>query len=348
MIEIAKHIISKDKPVADSLVQLNELARNLTLFVVDQDQRLVGTLTDGDIRRGLIKNLGLQERVELFMNRDFKSLQKGRFALEEVNSIKREKIDLIPVVDDDGRVAKIVNIKDTPTILPVDAVIMAGGEGKRLRPLTEKMPKPLLRIGNKPIIEHNIDRLAKFGIDDFWICLRYLGEQIVKHLGDGSAKNISIRYVWEEEPLGTIGAVTKINSFKHDHILVTNSDLLTDMDYEDFYTDFIKNDAEISIVTIPYRVGIPYAVLETSDGHVLALKEKPTYTYYSNGGIYFIKRRALEKIPDNALFNATDLIEQCLADGGKVISYPLTSYWMDIGRIEDFEKAKYDISHLKL
>lgn len=348
MIEIAKHIISKDKSVGDSLIQLNELAKDLTLFVIDQDQKLIGTLTDGDIRRGLIKNLGIQERVERFMNFDFKFLRKGRFTLDEVNSIKSMKIDLIPVVDDEGRLVKIVNTKETPTILPVDAVIMAGGEGRRLRPLTEKMPKPLLKIGSKPIIEHNIDRLAKFGVDDFWICLRYLGEQIEHYLGDGAAKNISINYVWEKEPLGTIGAVTKINSFKHEHILITNSDLLTDIDYEDFYTDFIKKNADISIVTIPYRVGIPYAVLETSDGQVLGLKEKPTYTYYSNGGIYFIKKSALEKIPKNAFFNATDLIERCLSEGGKVISYPLTSYWMDIGRIEDFEKAKYDITHLKL
>jgi NDP-sugar pyrophosphorylase family protein len=224
---------------------------------------------------------------------------------------------------------------------------MAGGEGKRLRPHTENVPKPLLKIGAKPIIEHNVDRLIKFGVDDFWICVRYLGKQIEDYFGDGSSKNISIDYVWEDEPLGTIGAVSKIDSFKHEHILVTNSDLLTDLDYEDFYFDFIKNDADLSIVTIPYRVGVPYAVLEMTEGRVVALNEKPTYTYYSNGGIYLMKKKVLEVIPGNSLYNATDLVEELLRRGKKVNSYPLTSYWLDIGQLGDFEKAKIDIQHLK-
>jgi dTDP-glucose pyrophosphorylase len=348
MIEIAKHIIHKDKPVSASLVQLNNLGSNLTLFVIDDNQKLVGTLTDGDIRRGLIKQLSVDHIVDEFMNTKFTYLKRGAFTVDEVQSIKKRKLELVPIVDDGHRIVKIVNLRDTITILPLDVVIMAGGEGRRLRPFTEKVPKPLLKIGDKPIIEHNIDRLIKFGVDDFWICLRYLGEQIESYFGNGSAKNINVNYVWERDALGTIGAITKVDAFKHEHVLVTNSDLLTDVDYEDFYLDFIKNDADISIVTIPYRVGIPYAVLETRNGHVISFSEKPTYTYYSNGGIYLMKRSLIDLIPKNAFFNATDLIEKLISDGRKVVSYPLTSYWLDIGRVEDFEKAKLDIVHLKL
>jgi len=231
--------------------------------------------------------------------------------------------------------------------LPVDAVIMAGGKGTRLRPLTKNTPKPLLKVGPKPIMEHNLDRLALYGIDDFWISVKYLGNQIEDFFGDGSKKSISLKYVWEDKPLGTIGAVSKIDDFSHDYVLLTNSDLLTNLDYEHFFLDFKKNDADLAVVTIPYQVNVPYAVLETSNGHVINFKEKPTYTYYSNGGIYLIKKTALGYLPKEGFFNATDLMEKLIEEGKKVISYPLSGYWLDIGKHEDFEKAQRDLEQIK-
>lgn len=348
MVDITSHVISRDKTVADALVQMDKLGRHLTLFVIDDAKKLQGTITDGDVRRGLIKNLSLTDPVEAFMFKGFSFLKKNSYTVNEVAKIRDLGVVLLPIVDDDLRIIKIVNLATTKTILPLDVVMIAGGEGQRLRPLTEKIPKPLLNIGNKPIIEHNLDRLIKFGIDDFWICVRYLAEQIEDHFGDGTKKNVTISYVREQIPLGTIGAVGQIEKFRHDNVLVTNSDILTDLDYEDFYNDFMQNEADFSIVTVPYRVGVPYAVLETNDGRVLSFKEKPTYTYYSNGGIYIMKKQIVEKIPAGIFYNATDLIELLIKEGKKVISYPLTSYWLDIGRMEDYEKAKSDIGHLKL
>ncbi len=224
---------------------------------------------------------------------------------------------------------------------------MAGGRGERLQPLTNHTPKPLLRVGEKPIIEHNIDRLALYGIHDFWISVKYLGEQIEAHLGTGESKDIEINYVWEDQPLGTVGAVSKINDFKHDYVLITNSDLLTNIDYEHFFLDFIEKDADFAVVTIPYQVNVPYAVLETKNATVLSFKEKPTYTYYSNGGIYLMKRQVLKYLPYNTYFNATDLMEKLIVDGLKVTSYPLAGYWLDVGKHEDFEKAQHDILQIK-
>jgi NDP-sugar pyrophosphorylase family protein len=231
--------------------------------------------------------------------------------------------------------------------LPIDAVIMAGGRGQRLSPLTDSIPKPLLLVGDKPIIDHNISRLSQYGIDDFWISVKYLGQQIETYFGNGLERNININYVWEDKPLGTIGAVSQINNLQHDYILVSNSDLLTNLDYEHFFLDFIERDADISIVTIPYQVNIPYAVLETLDGEVKNFKEKPIYTYYSNGGIYLIKKTALESIPRNSYFNATDLIEELIHKNKKVISYPMVGYWLDIGNPQDYEKAQKDIKNIK-
>ena len=231
--------------------------------------------------------------------------------------------------------------------LPVDAVIMAGGRGQRLSPLTDSTPKPLLKVGDKPIMEHNLERLALYGIDDFWVSVKYLGEQIEDYFSDGSKRNVKIRYVWENEPLGTIGAVSKINDFEHDYILVTNSDILTNLDYEHFFLDFLKHDADFSVVSIPYQIDIPYAVLETSSINIISLKEKPSYTYYSNGGIYLMKKSVLKHLPKDRFFNATDLMEKLIGEGHKVISYALSGYWLDVGKHEDFDKAQKDILQIK-
>jgi NDP-sugar pyrophosphorylase family protein len=231
--------------------------------------------------------------------------------------------------------------------LPVDAVIMAGGQGQRLRPLTENTPKPLLKVGGTPIIERNIDRLAMYGIDDISISVNYLGEQLESHFGNGSAKGIRMQYIWETEPLGTIGAISKVDNFTNDHILVMNSDLLTNIDFEDFFHDFIQNKADFSVLSLPYKVDVPYAVLETDNGQIKSLKEKPSYTYYSNGGIYLMKKELLNRIPENAHFNATDLIEALIEEGKHVRSYPMLGYWLDIGNHDDFIKAQNDVTHIQ-
>ena len=231
--------------------------------------------------------------------------------------------------------------------MPVDAVIMAGGRGQRLQPLTDTVPKPLLKVGEKAIMEHNLDRLSLFGIDDFWVSVKYLGKQIENYFGTGNDRNIKIEYVWEQESLGTIGAVSKINNFEHDFVLITNSDLLTNIDYEHFFLDFLKQESDLAVLTIPYQVSIPYAVLETNNGTIKSFKEKPTYTYYSNGGVYLLKKEMLNYIPKDTFFNATDLIEELIKNNKKVTSFPFSGYWLDVGKHEDFEKAQIDIHNIK-
>lgn len=224
---------------------------------------------------------------------------------------------------------------------------MAGGKGQRLMPLTANLPKPLLKVGDKPIIEHNINRLSYYGIKDLWISINYLGELIEKYFGDGKGKDLNINYVHEDKPLGTIGSISQINDFKHNYILVSNSDILTNLDYEQFFLEFIKSEADFGVVTIPYQVNIPYAVLETKNSNVVDFKEKPTYTYYSNGGIYLFKRDVLKYIPINRHFNATDLMEVLIKANRQVFSYPLIGYWLDIGNPQDYERANSDITNIK-
>lgn len=347
MIDFKKHLTVKGSSIKEALAKLNELAADAILFVTENDGRLLGSLTDGDVRRGFLRGLSLEHKVEDFIQTNPRFIRKGSYSIEQVIEYRKKSFKVIPVIDKEDHIVNVINFRFFKSYLPIDAVVMAGGRGERLKPLTDTTPKPLLKIGNKPIIEHNIDRLTAYGIDDFWISVRYLGSQIEDYFKDGRSKGVTIDYVWEEEPLGTIGAVSTIDSFQHDYILITNSDLLTNLDYEDFFLDFIQSEADLSVVTIPYSVNIPYAVLETNNGHVLSFKEKPTYTYYSNGGIYLVKREILKMLPKNGFFNATDLMELLISKKLKVNSYPLRGYWLDIGKPEDYKKAQEDIQHIR-
>lgn len=342
-----EHLIPENTTVIEALVRLDYLAKDAILFVIDDQDRLVGSLTDGDVRRGLIKGLVTTELVSEIIQPNPRFLRKGQTEIDKVVEYRTGNYRILPILDKEDRVVNVINFRETRSYLPIDAVIMAGGRGERLRPLTDSIPKPLLRVGEKPIIEHNLDRLALFGIDDFWISVKYLGEQISEYFGDGSEKNVNIRYVWENEPLGTIGAVSTIVDFEHDYVLVTNSDILTNIDYEHFFLDFVKSGADFAVATIPYEVSVPYAVLETTEGKVRSLKEKPTYTYYSNGGIYLMKREVLSHLPPNTHYNTTDLMEKLLANHFTIVSYPLVGYWLDVGKHDDFEKAQRDINRIK-
>lgn len=343
-----KHVLNKNSSIREALKQLDLLGKDAILFIVDQEDHLVGSLTDGDVRRGLLKGFTIDHLVLEIIQPNPKFIRKGEHNINKVIEYRENNYRILPVLDMDSKIVNVINFRELKSYLPVDAVIMAGGRGERLRPLTDTIPKPLLKVGDKPILEHNLDRLRLFGIDDFWITVKYLGQKIEEYFGYGTEKSIIIQYVYEDEPLGTIGAVSRINNFSHDYILVTNSDLLTNIDYEHFFLDFLNSNADFSVVTIPYTVDIPYAVLEIDNRNVLKFREKPTYTYYANGGIYLMKRSILSFLPNEQFFNATDLMECLLQQNMKVISYPLTGYWLDIGRYEDFLKAQNDILILNL
>ncbi|MBU1368323.1 MAG: nucleotidyltransferase family protein [Bacteroidetes bacterium] len=342
-----KHLLQEGSTIRKALERLDFLAKDAILFIVDEQQNLIGSLTDGDVRRGLLNGFTIDSLVDEIIQLSPRFIQKGENDIQKVIEYRDNNFRIIPILDKKKKIVNVVNFRELRSYLPIDAVIMAGGRGERLRPLTDTTPKSLLKVGDKSIIEHNLDRLRLYGIDDYWISIKYLGEQIEAHIGDGNDRNVNIQYVKENNPLGTIGAVSLINNFQHDYILITNSDLLTNLDYEHFFLDFLKSTADFSVVTIPYSVNVPYAVLETSNGHVVDFKEKPTYTYYSNAGIYLMKKEILEFVPHNLFYNATDLMEELIRNKKKVISYPMQGYWLDIGRLEDYEKARIDFTRIK-
>lgn len=319
------------------------------LFVINDVGQLTGTITDGDIRRGLLNNLDVNSPAIQTANKDFHFAYDKVDNIETIRNFKSEGFRFVPLLNQNKELIKVINTDNYKGFLPVDVFIMAGGKGARLMPLTKDCPKPMLKVGNKPIIEHNIDRLKTFGVNNYIISVNYLGYIIRDYFEEGEKKEINITYVEEKEPLGTLGSISLVPDFSSEYVLVMNSDLLTDIDYSDFFEDFISTGADVSIASIPYYVDVPYAVLETDkENKVKSLKEKPKYTYYSNAGIYLIRKSVLQQVPFNQFYNATDLIEDVIKNEGKVTSYPILSYWLDIGKMPDYLKAQEDIKHLRI
>ncbi len=341
------HLILSGTSIKEALVQLTKLGSDIILFVVDENDTLLGSITDGDVRRGLIKGISIEEKVDYLIRDTPKYIEKGDIDIKKIIDYREKNFKIIPIINSKKKVLNVINFTINKSFLPIDVVVMAGGRGIRLSPLTDSTPKPLLKIGNKPILEHIIERISLFGIKNIFISINYLGEQIKEYFNNGSDRNIDIKYIEEDMPMGTLGAVSKINNFEHDYVLITNSDLLSNINYEDFFVDFIEKNADMSVVTIPYNVNVPYAVLETNNNHVLDFKEKPTYTYYSNAGIYLVKKSILSAIPENTFYNATDLMEQLIKSSNSIISFPLIGYWLDIGNPDDYKKAENDIKMIK-
>ncbi|MCL1938042.1 MAG: nucleotidyltransferase family protein [Candidatus Azobacteroides sp.] len=343
-----KYIINISATIFDALVALDKLTADiLTLFVVDNNYKLKGTVTDGDIRRALLKGITLDDSITTVMNKNFHYFTAANINVNLVKKCRYNKIWLLPYLSDDGVLQKVFNLQNQISILPVDAVLMAGGKGERLRPLTETTPKPLLPIGDKCIIDYNVDRLINYGISNIFVTINYLKEQIENHFST-PRNDVEIKCIREPYYLGTIGSVKFINHFRNDSILIMNSDLFTNINFEEFYLHFIDNNADMSVATIPYSVSIPYGIFkfENQSIKITGIEEKPKYNYYANSGIYLIKRSILNLIPDDIFFDATDLIGVLISKGYSVIRFPIVGYWIDIGKYEDYNKAQDFVKYI--
>lgn len=346
MSDFQRYILPETATIKDALVALEKNSDDvLTLFIVDKVGKMLGTLTDGDVRRGLIQGIELKDNVTSIMHSTFRYISDDRKDVLLIKEYKERGIKLLPYLSKDGRIEKVYALNKISSLLPIDAVIMAGGKGERLRPLTLTTPKPLLKVGDKCIIDYNVDALIRYGMENISVTVNYLGEQLVDHYKE-KRNNIQVKCVREPNFLGTMGSVKFVDSFVNDTVLVMNSDLFTNIDYEDFYLHFLENNADMSVAAVPYSVNVPYGIFELTGRDIHGVKEKPTYNYYANAGIYLIKKKLFDLIPDGVFYNATDFIDTLIAKHHKVIRYPLTGYWIDIGKHEDYQKAQDLVKHL--
>lgn len=336
-----RHIISAYSSVREALVALNALSGDsMTLFATDRDGRIIGSVTDGDIRRALIAGHTPDDKTIDIAFRNYTSLEKGVCPEERyriVAKARNRRLELLPVTEK-GRITEILDLRKMKSAIPADAVLMAGGRGERLRPLTTHTPKPLLKVGGKPIIDYNVEALMRYGVENIFVTVNYLKEQIQEHFKNPSYDG---KVVTIEEPcrLGTIGSVSLIDSFRHDHVIVMNSDLLTNIDFEALWQHHIGSGATLTMATVPYTVSVPFAILRTEGDRVTGLEEKPTYNHFANAGVYMIDRNALRGIRRGEYLDAPDFIESLIADGQKVSHYAIEGTWIDIGSPDDFRYA---------
>ena len=339
-IDTSPYIISQEASTLDALRQLNDLSgKAMTLFATDRQHRVTGTLTDGDIRRSLIAGAQLTTPVRDIMHRHFAAFRGEAPQIAEIREIRARRITLVPHLNADGTLRRLYDFSVYHSILPIDAVLMAGGKGERLRPMTLDTPTPLLKIGGKCIIDYNIEALARNGVTNISVTVNYLAEKLQQHFARPVA-GVQVKCVKEPCRLGTIGSLTLVDDLTSDTVLLMNSDLLTNVSFEEMFIAHCEAEADLTVAVIPYMVSVPYAIFRTEGNDVRGLEEKPTYNYYANAGIYMIKRSRLEIIPRGEYYDATDFLDALIARGCRVRQFPISGTWIDIGSPDDFRAAQ--------
>ncbi len=341
--------------LTDSLQQImiciDRNAKGIAL-VVDDDNRLVATITDGDVRRAILDGNTLNSSVSKLLEYKKNSLYPQPITAsvdtsrETLLKLMQEKVIYqIPLLDRNDRVVDLVTLDDLLPQKPlsIQAVVMAGGFGTRLRPLTEDLPKPMLLVGERPLLELTVEHLREAGIRQVNIATHYKPEKITEHFGDGQAFGVNINYVSEGQPLGTAGALSLLDT-PQEPLLVINGDILTQVDFRAMLKFHREHQADLTVAVRQYDLQVPYGVLECDGVQVQQLREKPTYNFFVNAGIYLLQPSAHVHIPSRKRFDMTDLIEKLINTGRTVVSFPIVEYWLDIGQHTDYQQAQEDIS----
>jgi len=331
--------------IKEALTIIDSGAMQIAL-IVDEHDILLGTLTDGDIRRGLLKGLDLSNPIESIV---FKTptIAKISDTKEEILKIAiAKKLHQIPIVDENGKVLGIQEIEELvkPKEKTNKVVLMVGGLGTRLRPLTENTPKPMLKVGNKPILQTIVEKFAEYGYTDIVMCVNYKSHIIQEFFGNGDAFGVKIEYIFEEQRMGTAGALSLLKEKPTEPFFVMNGDLLTNVNFEHLESYHTANNSMGTMCVREYDFQVPYGVVKIKDSKILAIEEKPTHKFFVSAGIYMLSSKILEYIPQNEFYDMPTLFEKLISEEKNIISFPLREYWLDIGRIEEYKKAndEYD------
>lgn len=340
---LANHQIS----VKEAMRKIDVNKKGL-LFVVNDQHQLLGSVSDGDIRRGILNGVQLEDAVFNVMNSKPYSVNLISQKNLDLKKITDQGIKMIPVLDEEGKIHHILSSEPEKQVQAIQnpVVLMVGGRGIRLEPLTQTIPKPLLKVGNKPILQTILERLHLFGFRNIFLCTNYLSEHIEEFCGDGSRFGLNIQYFKEEKKLGTIGAVKFLEEKLQSPFLVMNGDLLTSLNYKSVLDFHLENKAQLTIGSASYEAKVPYGVLQTEGYKVTSILEKPTYSFRISGGIYALSPEALRHIPRGNFFDITDLMDTLLKENQEVVAFPIEEYWLDIGQHQDYEKANLDYKNL--
>lgn len=344
---ISKLFVHKNYSIRKTLELIDSGARGIALLV-DEYERLVGTITDGDIRRAILKGMSLDDSVNSVVHYNPVSVNQS-ITREEIKDVFIKKaVKVIPVVDDNNKVVDLVSINDI--LIPKGkenlVIIMAGGLGTRLKSLTKEVPKPMLKVGHDPILQHIINNFKQYGYNKILISVNYKSEIIENYFQDGLAYGVKIEYIRENKRLGTAGGIKLARDYIDKPFFVINGDIFTNLNVDNMMKFHVENKFDITVGTRKHSFQIPYGVIETENDCIKKLREKPTIDYLINAGVYCLNPDLISFIPDNKYFEITDLIDICIKNGMEVGSYEIMDYWMDIGRMEDYNKVNSDVYDL--
>ena len=351
--DLSRLTVSPGDSIHDAIARIDRNSAGIVL-VLDAGGRLAGTVTDGDIRRALLAGADLKRPVgELLTAKSAASPRHPVTASAEAGHeswlqiMKEHVVRQLPLTDAEGRISGLVTMDELlPDHLPIQAVIMAGGYGKRLRPLTEDLPKPMLPVGDRPLMEHLVDQLRDAGIRRVHVATHYRAEKITEHFGDGSEFGVELTYVAEDQPMGTAGALSRLDR-PAGPLLVVNGDILTRVDFRAMLAFHREHRADMTVAVRKYDVNVPYGVIECSGVCVTGIAEKPLYSFLVNAGIYLIEPSVHACIPAERRFDMTDLIHVLLRQQRAVVSFPILEYWLDVGQPLDYQRAQEDIKKLE-
>ena len=340
MIDVEDIIVTDTTIIMDVLKIIDKSSKQLAI-VVDENKKLLGTISDGDIRRAILNNISLEDTVKdvYFKTPTVANINDSRETIIHICTSKR--IHQIPIIDDSGNLVglEILDELISKESNPNKVVLMVGGLGTRLKPLTNTTPKPMLHVGGKPILETIISKFASYGFVNIILCVNYKSDRIKDYFGDGSKFGVNIEYVFEEKRMGTAGALSLLTEKPNEPFFVMNGDLLTNINFEHLLNFHLENSAMATMCVREYDFQVPFGVLELDSGKIKSIKEKPTHSFFVNAGIYMLSPSVLSYIPKDEFYDMPTLFEKMIEQEQELVSFPIREYWLDIGRIEEFEKA---------
>lgn len=340
MKNIDKLLLNKDASIKEAIQTIDNGTFKIAL-VVDNSMHLLGTLTDGDIRRGILKGLTLESSISDIYNKSPIRGTRNSSRLELLQLAEVHKILRIPIVNDEGKLIALETIEEliyTPKKTN-KVVLMVGGLGTRLRPLTNTVPKPMLQVGDKPILETIVKKFVDSGFTNIVMCVNYKSEIIKNHFGTGEKFGATIEYVYEDKRMGTAGALTLLKEKPTEPFFVMNGDLLTNVNFESLLDYHSINNSMATMCVREYDLQVPFGVVNLEGNKIKSIVEKPVHRFFVSAGIYMLAPEVIDIIPENEFYDMPTLFEKLIKNKENAISFPLSEYWLDIGRIEEYEKA---------
>ena len=339
--------LSINSTIKDALQTINNGGLQIAI-VVDENDSLVGTVTDGDIRRGLLNGLDLNSNINLIVHKSPSIANVGDTKESILKIALAKKLHKIPLIDELGKLVGIEDIEDI--IKPVSktnkVILMVGGLGTRLRPLTQDTPKPMLKVGNKPILQTIVEKFAEYGFVNITMCVNFNADIIKDYFGDGKEFGVNIDYILEQKRMGTAGALSLLKERPNEPFFVMNGDLLTNVNFEHIFNYHTLNKATATMCVREYDYEVPYGVVKMNDNKIVEISEKPVQKFFVSAGIYMLSPEILDLIPQNEFYDMPTLFEKAISKGKNVISFPIHEYWIDIGRLEEYQKANEEYAKI--